>query len=226
MVSHAPQKHMTHHHNTTNKAMQWHNVQIFHVFINICLSFWHISVSVLLVSTCIVHCVLLLVKWLTWNQKLKVEEECRSREIVRNVYRFMKNEADRKTWFHCVNLVNRLLWLPACLCGQFLFKKELEAPNVTEKGDPKSFSTPNKNHKRSRPVTDLDDFDKCVVRRLVYGFYLTEKWLPTIKLLWKSLKENINFNGSEKSVWVFWKNFDLNGRQLKQLQNISGKFRH
>jgi hypothetical protein len=52
-----------------------------------------------------------------------------------------------------------------------------ERKRTSESGT--SFETPNKKRLRCRPITGLDDFDQCVVRRIINNFYLLEKCLPT-----------------------------------------------
>lgn len=90
--------------------------------------------------------------------------------------------------------------------------------------------TPKKNIKRKNPVTDLDQFDECVVRRLVYDFYITEKRLPTAKLLQIALKEKIDFTGSVSSVIKIlkklgfkWKRAQNNRRLLIEKSEIREK---
>lgn len=60
-----------------------------------------------------------------------------------------------------------------------------------------AFSSPTK--KRCATVTNLDDFDKRVVRKTVLGFYERHE-IPTLHKIKEELKENISFNGSNESL--------------------------
>ena len=56
-----------------------------------------------------------------------------------------------------------------------------------------------KRRKRAAPVTDFDDFDKCVLRRTVLAFY-ERKEIPTIYKIKQELSEKIGYNGCEQSL--------------------------
>jgi transposase len=66
------------------------------------------------------------------------------------------------------------------------------------------FESPKKGTLRKRPVTDLDDFDKCVIRRTIQEFY-DRKEYPTCNNLKNCLIEKINFSGCTKSLWKILK---------------------
>uniref|UniRef100_A0A0P4W325 Tc1-like transposase DDE domain-containing protein n=1 Tax=Scylla olivacea TaxID=85551 RepID=A0A0P4W325_SCYOL len=59
------------------------------------------------------------------------------------------------------------------------------------------FTSPKKT--RSAFVTNLDDFDKCVVRRTILGFYV-RKEIPTLHKVKEELREKIEFRGSHESL--------------------------
>lgn len=67
------------------------------------------------------------------------------------------------------------------------------------------FESPKKKNPRTKLITDLDDFDKCVVRRTVQEFYDRGEY-PTLVSLRVCLIEKINFSGCTKSLWVILKN--------------------
>lgn len=154
-----------------------------------------------------------------------------SREIVSNVYKFMKEESVSGT----PNIpLKKARDRTAAATGVSIrsvsrINRELTSLKVSE-DEVKSFLTPNKNRKRQNPVTDLDQFDECVVRRLVYDFYITEKRLPTAKLLQIALKEKIDFTGSVSSVIKIlkklgfkWKRAQNNRRLLIEKSEIREK---
>lgn len=144
-----------------------------------------------------------------------------SREIVSNVYKFMKEESISGT----PNIpVKKARERTAAATGVSIrsisrINKELDYLRVSE-DEPKAFLTPNKSRKRQKPVTDLDQFDECVVRKLVYEFYLTEKRLPTAKLLQIALKEKIDFSGSVESVRKILKKLGFKWRRAENNRRV------
>lgn len=138
-----------------------------------------------------------------------------SREIVSNVYKFMKEEADRGTLTIPLSKARQRTAAATGVSERIVTKinTELQKLNESRESELTCFSTPNKNRIRRRPVTDLDDFDKCVVRRLVYNFHVQEHRLPTVKLLLNSLKESINFTGCEKSLRCILKELGFQWRR-------------
>lgn len=154
-----------------------------------------------------------------------------SREIVSNVFKFMKEECKSGVLIPMQKARERT----AAATGVSLrtvsrINRELDAIKVSEGNDNKSFITPQKNRKKYKPITDLDHFDECVVRRAVYEFYISEKRLPTAKLLQNSLRDKINFRGSEQSVrrilkklGFSWKRSENNRRILIEKSEIREK---
>ena len=59
-----------------------------------------------------------------------------------------------------------------------------------------------KKRKRSKPVTHLDDFDQCALRRTVLNFYI-RKEIPTLDKILLEFKENIGFSRSKKHCVKF-----------------------
>ena len=59
----------------------------------------------------------------------------------------------------------------------------------------KSFSTPHKKRPRKTVTTEVDDFDKCVIRRVINDFHRSEGERPTLKRIVSVLKERIGFKG-------------------------------
>lgn len=136
-----------------------------------------------------------------------------SREIIKNVYDFMKKEAQAimktgKCNDGFIVPIQKCQERTAAACGvsrtvvQTILQ---EAKKMGEDGSPTcSFSTPKK-YKRDKPVTGIDDFDKCVVRRTVHEVYVAERRLPTADIIRKKLEEKINFKGSDRSLRVILK---------------------
>lgn len=123
------------------------------------------------------------------------------REIISNVYKFMKEEADGKTLNIPLEKARQRTAAATGVSERIVTQINSELKNMKVSDQcVASFTTPNKNRQRRKTVTYLDDFDKCVVRRLVYNFHIEEHRIPTAKLLREALKEKINFQGCEKSL--------------------------
>ncbi|XP_066969265.1 uncharacterized protein [Macrobrachium rosenbergii] len=61
-----------------------------------------------------------------------------------------------------------------------------------------------KKRKRSKPVTNIDDFDKCTLRRIVLNFYVREE-KPNLDKILCEFKENTEFSGSKESLRIILK---------------------
>ncbi|CAF4824208.1 unnamed protein product [Pieris macdunnoughi] len=88
------------------------------------------------------------------------------------------------------------------------------------------FRTPGKTRSRTKPVTNIDNFDQ-VIKRTVHNFHKTNNELPTIGKLKKQLEDDINFKGLErslrrivKSLGFRWKNTENNRKVLIETSNI------
>lgn len=94
-------------------------------------------------------------------------------------------------------------------------KKDLDTTDDTTC----SFATPKKK-KRSKIVTDIDDFDKCVIRRKIYNFYKSERSLPSLKLLKNTLAEDLNFKGSVSSLRTIIKELGFKWKKIENNRKI------
>ena len=61
------------------------------------------------------------------------------------------------------------------------------------------FRSPNKNRNRKKPITDLDDFAKDVLRRTVLDMYIAGEF-PTAHKVTNKMKEAVGFRGSSRSM--------------------------
>lgn len=174
-----------------------------------------------------------------FTSKLKGKKlHSQSREIIKNVYDFMKKEAEKvlksgKCEQGFIIPIQKCQERTAAACGvsrttvQTVLKEAKEM--AKEESPASSFMTPKK-YKRDKPVTGIDDFDKCVVRRTVQEFYTTERKLPTADSIRKKLEDKINFTGSEcslrkilKSLGFKWKKTQNNRKVLVEKSEIRHK---
>lgn len=96
-----------------------------------------------------------------------------------------------------------------------------------EDGFMSTFRTPGKKRPRAKPVTGVNDFEQGVIRRCIHNFHITENELPTVEKLRKKLQQDINFQGSERSLRRIieilgfkWKNTEINRPVLIETSNI------
>lgn len=89
------------------------------------------------------------------------------------------------------------------------------------------FRTPGKKRSGKKRVTGIDSFDQTVIRRCVHNYHVTNNEFPTVEKLRKKLKEDIDFNGSERSLRRIlkelgfrWKKTENNRRLLIEKTNI------
>lgn len=75
--------------------------------------------------------------------------------------------------------------------------KENKIQDTVPHPDPPVFNSPIK--RRAQTVTNLDDFDKCVVRRTILGFY-ERREIPTLQKVKDELQEKIGFSGCLESL--------------------------
>ena len=144
-----------------------------------------------------------------------------SRKIIYNVYKFMKSEGKETS-------ERKLQERVAQACGVSLssvFRIIKEASAYT--GDTKSFSTPHKKRPRKKVKTDIDDFDKCTIRRIIHDCHTTEGERPTLKVILRILRERINYNGSVSSLRQIirqmgfrWKRAENNRKLLIEKHDI------
>ncbi|KAG8249488.1 hypothetical protein J6590_017469 [Homalodisca vitripennis] len=102
-----------------------------------------------------------------------------TREIVSNVAKFMKSEADTDWFLIDVKKLNARVSAATGVSERTVTRIKSKRKKIEESST--SFETPNKNRILPKRVTGLDNFNLGVVRRIVDNFYLIEKQLPTLK---------------------------------------------
>lgn len=82
------------------------------------------------------------------------------------------------------------------------------------------FRTPGKKRPRRNPASDVDDFDKGVIKRCIHNFHFTEKELPTLEKLRAKLHQDINFKGSKTSLGRLIKRIGFKWKKTENNRNI------
>lgn len=124
-----------------------------------------------------------------------------SKIIIGNVYKLFKNLADDPQARDNLNF-SQVLKLTSKACGvseksiQRIKKKLIVADENEEEV---VFDTPRKTYKREKKCTEMDDFNKEVVRKAVLVYYQRGEF-PTLRKIKADLMEKINYSGSLVSV--------------------------
>lgn len=114
----------------------------------------------------------------------------------------MTNEADNNTVSIPLSKARTRTAVATGVSERVVTKINKELKNITSPNyvGERCFSTPKLKSVRTRPITGLDEFDKALIRRVVYEFHLQRNMLPTVSLLQEDLKQRINFKGSKSSL--------------------------
>lgn len=121
-----------------------------------------------------------------------------TKEVINNVLTFMKTEAAEGITIGLEKVQERVKKATG-VSRSSIQRISAEAKKI-ESGQIVSFETPDKKRTTKKRVLDIDEFDECVVRRTVYGFYITEKRVPTVDSLRRKLAELIGFTGGNTTL--------------------------
>lgn len=118
-----------------------------------------------------------------------------AREVVDNIYKFMKKEACEGPVL--IKQIQDRVAKATGISRRSVQRIMKEARNG--EGGPR-FCTPHVKRPRRRKTTNIDNFNKCVIRRIFCEFYHTKGHHPPNKTLLSVLRERINFKGSDWSL--------------------------
>lgn len=148
-----------------------------------------------------------------------------TREVVNNIHSFMKSEAASGDFLIPVKKVQERVSAATKVPERTIRKIIKEGKQCEEEGT--SFGTPGKVHRVPKRITDVDDFDKRVIRQTIYNFYINDKTVPTVSKLLPKLKDAINFNGGSTSLKIIlrdmgfkWKKTRNNKAVLQERHDI------
>lgn len=143
-----------------------------------------------------------------------------SREIISNVYTFMKQEADNKSVMIPIAKARERTAAATGVSERMVTKvnAELKKLKCNEEDEARKFLTPKKRPGRSKMC--LDDFDKCVIRRTVYNFHMQKNCLPTVSLLLNELKESIDFKGGKTTLRMILSDMGFKWRRTQNNRKL------
>jgi hypothetical protein len=120
------------------------------------------------------------------------------REIVYNVYKFMKTESEVDITIPLSKVPKRVAETKR-VSRRNLYMVLKEVENV-ETGISMIFSTPRKLGPKVCSKSILDNSDEAVLRRTVLTFYLTEKQRPTLMAIHSKMCESTGYGGGVSSL--------------------------
>ncbi|XP_060808779.1 uncharacterized protein LOC132903764 [Amyelois transitella] len=146
------------------------------------------------------------------------------RKMIYDVYCFMKREADNNAVDNLKQCIKRTA--AATKCSESTVRRIVKGTKNSE--FLAVFRTPGKNKRiKKKPITDIDNFDQGVIKRIIHNFHITEKELPTIGRLQRKLKDDLDFLGSAaslrriiKKIGFKWKRTETNRKLLIEQSQI------
>lgn len=140
------------------------------------------------------------------DHRLKMSLQCRKkrvkksgeREILYNVYKFMKTESEVGIAIPLSKVQKRVV--EATRVSRRTLCRVLKEGENVETGVTMAFSTPRKRRPKVCTKSILDNFDEAVLRRIVHNFYLTEKQRPTLKAIHSKMCESTGYGGGVSSL--------------------------
>jgi hypothetical protein len=143
-----------------------------------------------------------------------------TRDVVWNVLKFMKQEAEQGSFITPISKAQERTEAATGVTVSTVRKIKSEGKSLVTTGQGNSSVLTPKKKNRTRNVTELNEFDLCVVRRTVYDFNKTEKQIPKTAALKKKLHELIGFNGSLPSLRSILKNMGFRWRTKKSNRKL------
>lgn len=143
-----------------------------------------------------------------------------SKNVIYNVYNYFKSLENCEEKVNVLfrgtqNVVAKACGVSLSTVQRICQEAQQSAPDDVEVQAPApgpSFNSPRKNLIRVKPVTELDDFEKDVIRRSVQEFYDRGEY-PTLKKLRDILKEKINYKGGITSLHKILRKLDFRYRK-------------
>ncbi|XP_039282804.1 uncharacterized protein LOC111061493 isoform X6 [Nilaparvata lugens] len=147
-----------------------------------------------------------------FTRKGRQDLQSQSKNIISNVLSFFKNLAENPEERKKLNFYQVMkLTAQACDVSVKTVQRIKRTLDSVEDDEEVQFETPRKRYKRNSTKTELNDFEKQVVRDTVFQYYDIGEF-PTANKLRIDLEQKIGYSGSEDSV-------------LRLLKSLGFKFR-
>lgn len=142
-----------------------------------------------------------------------------SREIISKLLNFMQQEASAQKFIIDLNKVIERVSAATGVSVSTIKRIKQEAKKVTS-GVLESFSTPNKKRRHRQSRVKLDDFERCLLRRKIHDFHITEKQVPTVKKIYNKFCEETGYQGCASSLKKEIKKLGFHWRKTKSNRKI------
>lgn len=141
-----------------------------------------------------------------------------TREVINNVYTFMKSEMEIGIPRNLKQVQKRVA--EATGVSERSVRNIIKESKNFETRDSASFSTPGKKRPKSVKKCELDDFDKCVVRNTIHNFHKTNNERPTMKKIHRKIVDGINFKGSITTLTRIVRSMGFRWRKTEDCRKI------
>jgi len=130
-----------------------------------------------------------------------------SKKIIFSVYKFIKDLSKQDEIIPSMFAQSLKVTAEACGLSERTVRRICKEGKDSLNSDQQvaSFKSPRKTYKRAKPLTELDDFDADIVRRVVHEFYDRGEY-PTALTTLTEVKKKCNWEGSVWSMRSLLKN--------------------
>lgn len=142
-----------------------------------------------------------------------------TREVIANVIHFMRREARENEPVIDFKQVQKRVAVATGVSISSI-RRISQQMQLVEDGESSSFETPNEKRAKSASKTNLDDFDKGLLRRLIINYYVTEKSVPTIKSIHQKFSQENGYTGTAESLRKVVKSIGFRWRKAQNNRKI------
>lgn len=114
-----------------------------------------------------------------------------TKEVLYNLYKYFQNECNSNP--SSIVTPAELVAISSGISLTSVRKVLSESKCHSSEQEP-IFKSPKKKPNR-KPTIIIDDFDQQVIRRTIHNFHITNKEIPTLKILHATFKEEIDYKG-------------------------------
>lgn len=141
------------------------------------------------------------------------------REIVANVIHFMQREAKENKPIKDYKKVQERVVMATGVSLSTVQKITREMKSI-EDGESSSFSTPMKKRKTSSPKSNLDDFDRELLRWFIISYYTVKKKVPTLRRIHRKFVEENGYTGSHETLRKIMHDMGFRWRKTKNNRKL------
>lgn len=142
-----------------------------------------------------------------------------TREVVANVIYFMQREAKEDKPLKDFKKVQERVAMATGVSSSTIQKITREMKSI-EDGESSSFSTPNNKRQKTAPKSNLDDFDRGVLRQFIINYYTVEKKVPTLQRIHCKFVEENGHNGSYETLRKIMHDMGFRWRKTKNNRKL------